>query len=120
MIADFRAAFFEAAPAEARFRAAALLAALDVERVPVPVLRVAFVVPRAVPRLRAAPVRLVDFVRVDFAPAALRVARFCAAAAAREALFAPLPRVPAFVRVFFAGVLLRFVVFMAASGDVRG
>jgi hypothetical protein len=60
------------------------------------------------------------FVRVDFAPAALRVARFRAGADAREEVLARLRVVRAVVRVFFEGVLLRFVVFMTASGGVRG
>jgi hypothetical protein len=60
------------------------------------------------------------FVRVDFAPAALRVARFRAGSDAREEVLARLRVVRAVVRVFFEGVLLRFVVFMTASGGVRG
>ena len=148
MLADFRAVFFEVAWVEDGLRAAPR-AAFDAERVPVPVLRAVFVAPRVVPRLPATVFLLVDvfadvflvdfllldvllldvwpvdflravFVRVDFAPAALRVARFRAGADAREEVLARLRVARAVVRVFFEGVLLRFVVFMTASGDVRG
>jgi hypothetical protein len=148
VLADFRAVFFEVAWVEDGLRAAPR-AAFNAERVPVPVLRAVFVAPRVVPRLPAAVFLLVDvfadiflvdfllldlwlldvwsvdflravFVRVDFAPAALRVARFRAGADAREEVLARLRVVRAVVRVFFEGVLLRFVVFMTASGGVRG
>jgi hypothetical protein len=148
VLADFRAVFFEVAWVEDGLRAAPR-AAFDAERVPVPVLRAVFVAPRVVPRLPATVFLLVDvfadvflvdfllldvllldvwpvdflravFVRVDFAPAALRVARFRAGADAREEVLARLRVVRAVVRVFFEGVLLRFVVFMTASGGVRG
>jgi hypothetical protein len=148
VLADFRAVFFEVAWVEDGLRAAPR-AAFDAERVPVPVLRAVFVAPRVVPRLPATVFLLVDvfadvflvdfllldlwlldvwsvdflravFVRVDFAPAALRVARFRAGSDAREEVLARLRVVRAVVRVFFEGVLLRFVVFMTASGGVRG
>jgi hypothetical protein len=148
VLADFRAVFFEVAWVEDGLRAAPR-AAFNAERVPVPVLRAVFVAPRVVPRLPATVFLLVDvfadvflvaflpldvwlldvrpvdflravFVRVDFAPAALRVARFRAGADAREEVLARLRVVRAVVRVFFEGVLLRFVVFMTASGGVRG
>ena len=121
VLADFRAVVFEAATRVlAGLREPLPRADFDAERVPAVVLRAVFVVPRAEPRLRAAAFLLVDFVRGVFVCARFPLARFRAGADAREAVFAALRTMRATVRVFFEGVLLRFVVFMTASGDVRG
>jgi hypothetical protein len=120
VLADFRAVVFEAATrVVVGLREPLRRADFDAECVPAVVLRAAFVVPRAGPRLRAAAFLLVDFVRAVFAPAPFLLARFRAGADARETFFGALRVVRAVLRVFFEDVL-RFVVFMTASGDVRG